>query len=174
MIRSIILILITNLLLLSCGNNSHTQKQIKHINKKTLKGVNRILTQKDEDEMRGFARRRKWNVKLDSTGYFYEIYQHGNGTKVSDKSFVTLKYKVFLLDGTVCYNSDSTGLLRFRVGQTDIESGLDNGVRKLREGDKARFIFPPFLAHGLLGDEKKIPPRSIIIYDVELIEVSDY
>jgi len=113
-------------------------------------------------------------MTLDSTGYFYEIYHHGNGKPVKQNSFVILKYKVYLLDGTLCYNSDSTGLLKFRVSKTDIESGLDNGIRKLKQGDKARFIFPPFLAHGLLGDEKKIPPRSIIIYDVELIDVNDY
>jgi FKBP-type peptidyl-prolyl cis-trans isomerase len=33
---------------------------------------------------------------------------------------------------------------------------------------------PPYLAHGILGDENKIPPRSIIVYDVEVLEIADY
>jgi FKBP-type peptidyl-prolyl cis-trans isomerase len=32
---------------------------------------------------------------------------------------------------------------------------------------------PPHLAHGLLGDENKIPPRSVIVYDLHLIDVSE-
>ena len=41
----------------------------------------------------------------------------------------------------------------------------------MRAGDKARFIIPPHLAYGLLGDENRIPARSIIIYQVELVDV---
>ncbi len=43
-------------------------------------------------------------------------------------------------------------------------------VEMMREGEKARFIIPPHLAYGLLGDEKQIPARSIIVYEVELLE----
>ncbi len=173
--KNIFAVLVISLFAVFFTSCHSKEKQVHHkINKKVLQGVNRILTQKDEDVIRGFYRRRGWEMTLDSTGYFYQIYQHGTGKKVTKESFVDLKYKVNLLDGTLCYSSDSSGLLRIRVGMSDIESGLDNGVQKLREGDKARFIFPPFLAHGLLGDENKIPPRSIIIYDVEVVKVSDY
>ena len=43
----------------------------------------------------------------------------------------------------------------------------------MHEGDKARFIMPPHLAHGLLGDNHKIPARAIIIYEVELIKLDE-
>jgi len=62
----------------------------------------------------------------------------------------------------------------FRIGHDDIESGLDIGIRMMREGDKAMFILPPNLAYGLLGDEKCIPARSIIVYELTLIKVSPY
>ena len=44
----------------------------------------------------------------------------------------------------------------------------------LKEGDAARFILPPYLAFGLLGDENKIPPRSTIVYNVEMLKLTDY
>jgi hypothetical protein len=31
------------------------------------------------------------------------------------------------------------------------------------------FILPPFLAFGLVGDGKKIPPRTIIVYNVSIL-----
>jgi FKBP-type peptidyl-prolyl cis-trans isomerase len=40
-------------------------------------------------------------------------------------------------------------------------------------GDKARLILPPHLAHGLLGDENRIPARSIIVYEIELLDITN-
>ena len=163
-----------SVVLLSC-NNSDKQKKVNFKQaKETLKGVNRYLVKDDTDVMIGYARRRNWDMKLDSTGVLYQIYKKGKGEKAKKLKFISINYTVSLLDGTVCYTSDSTGSLNFRIMQGGKESGLEYGVLKLREGDKARFIIPPYLAHGILGDENKIPPRSIIIYDVEVLKVSDY
>ena len=63
--------------------------------------------------------------------------------------------------------------MSFKVGFGGVESGLEEGVLLLRTGDKARFIMPPHLAHGLIGDGDCIPMRAIIIYDVELVRVSE-
>jgi FKBP-type peptidyl-prolyl cis-trans isomerase len=41
-------------------------------------------------------------------------------------------------------------------------------VKYLKHGDKALLLIPSHLAHGLLGDFKKIPPQMPIIYDVEI------
>jgi FKBP-type peptidyl-prolyl cis-trans isomerase len=61
----------------------------------------------------------------------------------------------------------------FLIGQGGVESGLEEGILLLQEGDKARFIMPPHLAHGLIGDRDKIPARATIIYDLELVSLSD-
>ena len=166
---------IVALMLIACGNNNEHRHNISTRQaKKTLKGVNKYLAQDDEDVMVGYSRRMGWDMKIDSTGMLYQIYEKGTGDKVKKLKFVTLNYTVSLLNGTICYSSDSTGAITFRVLQGGKESGLEYGVLKLREGDKARFIMPPYLAHGIIGDENRIPPRSIIIYDVEVVKVADY
>jgi FKBP-type peptidyl-prolyl cis-trans isomerase len=71
----------------------------------------------------------------------------------------------------LCYSSDEDGNKLFRLGKSQEISGLEQGVAMMREGEKARFIIPPHLAYGLLGDENRIPARSIIIYQVELVDV---
>ncbi len=50
--------------------------------------------------------------------------------------------------------------------RSELEQGLNEGIRMLRPGSEAVFIIPPFLAYGLLGDSKKIPPRSVIVYNL--------
>ena len=64
--------------------------------------------------------------------------------------------------------------MRFKIGQGGVESGLEEAVLLMSVGDKGRFIMPPHLAHGLLGDNNKIPPRSIIVYQAELIKLTNY
>ena len=82
-----------------------------------------------------------------------------------------VNYHVSLLDGTFCYSTDSLGPEDFRIGHSTAEQGLQEGIILMKIGGKARFILPPHLAHGLLGDADKIPLRATIIYDVELLNL---
>jgi len=59
--------------------------------------------------------------------------------------------------------------MQVTIGKSDIEPGLNEGLRLLKPGGKAMFILPPFLAHGFVGDGKKIPPRTIIVYRVNVV-----
>jgi FKBP-type peptidyl-prolyl cis-trans isomerase FkpA len=138
--------------------------------REALVGVNRLLVQKDKEKIRTYMQHNNLSLKETSSGLWYGIIKQGSGPKVKENMQVTLKYKISLLDGTVCYNSDSLGVKQFRVGKGGFESGLEEGVLLLNEGSSALFIMPPHLAHGLPGDGNKIPARSIIIYEIELIK----
>jgi FKBP-type peptidyl-prolyl cis-trans isomerase len=50
-----------------------------------------------------------------------------------------------------------------------VESGLHEGVQMMHVGDKMRFILPSFRAHGLTGDNSKIPPLTSVVYEIELL-----
>ncbi len=139
--------------------------------KDVLIRVNRELVDDDAKEIEAFAERNGWEMKTTESGLRYMIYRHGQGEKAVTGKLAELAYTVSLLDGTVCYSSDRSGLKTFRLGQGGVESGLEEGVLLMRMGDKARFIMLPHLAHGLSGDGDRIPPRAIIVYDVELLHL---
>ncbi len=159
----------------SCTQNktSLSEKEFKNKYGETLVKVNKILVKKDEEAIRNYIKRRNWKMEVSGTGLFYGIYKKGSGAKAEAGKYATIKYEISLLDGTVCYSSDSLGLKTFRISQGGVESGLEEGILLMQEGDKAHFIMPPYMAHGLIGDDDKIPPRSIIIYDVELVKISE-
>jgi len=136
--------------------------------KETMQDVNKIIIQKDMDKMVGFSRNHNWNMTTDSTGFLYEVYEHGTGDSAQVGLLATIEYNIRLLDGTLCYSSDSLGTQTFLIDHGGVVTGLQYGILKMRVGDKARFLFPPYLGHGLIGDEDKIPPMSIIYYDVKL------
>ncbi|KPK86844.1 MAG: hypothetical protein AMS27_04140 [Bacteroides sp. SM23_62_1] len=141
--------------------------------KEIMVRVNKYLVKKDVELIESYIDRREWEMEVTESGLFYQIYEHGNGKPAESGRYATINYMVSLLDGTICYDSDETGPKQFLIGRSNEESGLEQGVLMMRVGDKARFIMPPHLAHGLLGDERNIPPRSIIVYEVELLEISD-
>ena len=159
----------------ACNDNSHKRRHLskKELDKydKSLEAANRYLSVVDAERIENYAKRRNWNMQKTESGIWYEIYEKGKGKKAKEGQTAIFNYRVSLLNGTLCYSSDSLGAKSFVIGHGGVESGLEEGILMLHQGDKARFIMPPFRAHGLLGDMKKIPARSIIVYELELLEL---
>jgi FKBP-type peptidyl-prolyl cis-trans isomerase FkpA len=83
-----------------------------------------------------------------------------------------VQYKISLLDGTECYKTAKDELDIFRIDKSDIETGIQEGIKKMHVGERSKLIIPSHLAHGLIGDMDKIPPLTPIIVDIELIELN--
>jgi hypothetical protein len=49
--------------------------------------------------------------------------------------------------------------------------GLAEGISTMREGEFRRIFIPPDLAFGEEGLAPNIPPGSILVYDIELLEI---
>lgn len=138
-----------------------------------LVNVNKYLIQKDVEIIKAYIKRNQWIMKETESGLWYEIYKKGKGISSEKGMIATLKYKTELIDGTFCYSSDSTGYKQFVIGAGKVESGLDEGILKMKQGDAAHFILLPHLAFGLLGDNNRIPARAIVVYDTELIKLEN-
>ena len=156
---------------ISCRQENKAPKQKKASNdKENLARANKFLVTKDNERITSYIERRNWELSLNESGLWLEIYDVKNNKKPQDGQQVSLKYKLSLLDGRNCYDSEVDGLLNFRIGHNELPQGLNESVLLMGKGDKARLIVPPFLAYGLLGDQNKIPARAIIVYEIELID----
>ncbi len=136
-----------------------------------LEMTNKKLLAREEQMIDDFLTRYGWDMEQSGSGLRYKIRKPGEGPKASYGSFVELAYDVYLLNGDPVYSSDDEDLLQFRVGRGGAVTGMDEGVRLLRQGAKATFILPFHLAHGIPGDGNRIPGRTTIIYQVELINI---
>ena len=131
--------------------------------------ANSMLAQREDEQMDIYARNRKYPFIKTSTGIRHYVYRPSeSGDSVIPGMQISMDYTLSLLDGTVCYTSDSLGRRSFVVGHDDVESGLHRGVQYLKRGDRAFLMIPSALAHGLLGDLKKIPPQMPIVYHVHI------
>ncbi len=130
--------------------------------------LNRYFVQKDRERIQNYIERKDLSMKESPTGLWYLIKNEGKGNLIKNNDRVIVNYKCYLLDGTLCYSSTDLGPKEFVMGKSEMEAGLNEGLRMMRPGAEAIFILPPFLAYGLIGDGNKIPSRSIIVYEISL------
>ncbi|MEO9531807.1 MAG: FKBP-type peptidyl-prolyl cis-trans isomerase [Crocinitomicaceae bacterium] len=135
--------------------------------------MNSTFAEEEDAEIDSYlSRRPDWKVTRSGTGlrsFIYHKSEFSDTAKVGDA--VLVDFSVELLDGTICYTSEKEGPESFIVEKADIESGLHEAMQLMCTGDKGKFILPSFMAHGLIGDEDKIPPLTPVIYDIHLIEI---
>jgi FKBP-type peptidyl-prolyl cis-trans isomerase len=158
---------------ISCNEN-HNKSQTTSVPdaKKKLEQVNKTLVDKDKEAIEAYISRHKLEgMEENKSGLFYLVWGDSLGPKVKTGHVVVLNYKISLLDGTKCYSSNQDKPKEFLVGHGGVEAGLEMAVLLMHEGQKGKFIMPPHLGHGLLGDNEKIPPLAILVYDVELLMV---
>ena len=161
--------------MVSCKqNSSNAPVNDRASQRENLLRANKGLVSLDQQRIKNYVKRRNWEMQVTETGLWYQLMDTNTNEKAQTGKIAYLKYQVSLLDGTICYTSDSLGLMQFKIGQGGVESGLEEAILLMRVGEKGRFILPPHLAHGLLGDDNKIPPRSVIVYSAELLKLTDY
>jgi FKBP-type peptidyl-prolyl cis-trans isomerase FkpA len=166
---SLILFLSLIVVFVACHRSHQAGEKMSSPTPEVLMETNRYMAEKDNENIANYIKRHGWHMQRTGTGLWYEIVVHGTGAQVRKGDLVTLDYSVSLLDGSLCYSSGFSGPKQFIVGQGGVESGLEQGVLLLHKGDQARFIIPPWLAYGVPGDRKKIPPRSVVVYEVTLV-----
>jgi len=166
--------LIILFLILSIG--SCREKQGNKINnpkpgKNEMAELNKYLVQKDRERIMNYIERKSLNLTESPAGLWYQIIKEGEGQAFTDNDKVVMDYECSLLDGTKCYSSKDLGAKEVVLGRSEMEAGLNEGLRLLKPGAEAIFIIPPFLAYGLVGDRKMIPARAVIVYKVNILPV---
>lgn len=165
--------------MVSC-QSSETEKTSKkqELSKQELDALlveaNKKYVKRESDEIDQYIKHRNWEMSTTGTGIRYMVTKTRGGTPALLNTVAEIKFKISLLDGTLCYSSEDLGNKQFFVGQDDVESGLHEVIQLLHEGDEATIVLPSHLAHGLHGDEAKIPPKSSVLYEIEVVSVSTH
>lgn len=139
--------------------------------KESLIKTNKSAAEIESEQIDAYIKRQKWNVIKTGSGLRYMIYKEGNGEPAKMGQYAKIDFEITLLNGTVCYSNKGKKPAEFLIGQDNVESGLHEGITYMHVGARAKLVLPSHLAHGLIGDQDKIPPRSTIIYDIELLDV---
>jgi FKBP-type peptidyl-prolyl cis-trans isomerase len=159
------------LILLSCSSNVEPVKEIDWSKEKSME-LNKTIAEEEKIAIKLFlAQHSDWKLTSTGTGLQYYIYETNDGQPIKVGSVIDVKYKVTQLDGTVCYETGEDEVLEVEVDHSQVETGLQEGLKKMKVGDKAKMIIPSHLAHGITGDLNKIPPLTPLIIDIQVTEL---
>jgi FKBP-type peptidyl-prolyl cis-trans isomerase FklB len=107
-----------------------------------------------------------------ANGIQYKIIKSGKGKSPSNNDIVECNYIFKLIDGTILENSYETQQPK-KFYLFGVIKGLAEAVQLMKEGDKWEIYIPYNLAYGSGGTKGQIPPYGTVIYELELLKVSN-
>jgi peptidylprolyl isomerase len=103
------------------------------------------------------------------SGLAYKVIEKGPGGKSpASNAFVRVHYEGFKTDGTVFDYSKKRGPDPASFGVKAVIAGWTEGLQLMETGDSYRFWIPEELAY-----QGKREPKGMLVFNVELIDVSD-
>ncbi|MEO1409626.1 MAG: FKBP-type peptidyl-prolyl cis-trans isomerase [Bacteroidota bacterium] len=125
---------------------------------------------KDQNLILQYAIDNKLPLQSTPEGIYYLLENEGTGEARPDvSSLIVAHYHGSLLDGTVFDSSVDRGEpLEFGLG--GVIQGWQIAIPLLKMGGKGKFFIPSELAYGSRGAGNDIPPNSVLIFDIELID----
>jgi len=112
------------------------------------------------------------DVQKTSSGLLYVIEKLGEGKEIIQQSTeVTVHYKGSLINGVEFDNSYKRGK-PIKITLKDVILGWQEGLKYIKKGGKIKLIIPPELGYGN-NRINGIPANSILIFDIELLDVTN-
>ena len=142
-----------------CVRNEMQKQAIEKIKPTILEGEKFLL-----------ANAKKPGVKSTASGLQYEVLQEGTGAKPKDTNTVKVHYEGYLLNGKKFDSSKDRGQpAEFPLNQ--VIRGWTEGVQLMSVGSKYKFYIPYQLGYGEMGSGEAIPGGSLLIFEVELLDI---
>lgn len=130
------------------------------------------IKEKNKKEAETFLaeNKKKEGVVTLPSGLQYKVLAKGNGPSPKDTSIVKVHYIGTLLDGREFDNSYKRGEpAEFPLNQ--VIKGWTEALQLMHVGDKWILYIPPELAYGENGAGNTIEPNSLLIFEVELLDI---
>ncbi|MDQ3101958.1 MAG: FKBP-type peptidyl-prolyl cis-trans isomerase [Bacteroidota bacterium] len=160
---------------LGCGGNEGRAPAVERRVPQTQEEMiqeNRDAIKLENHDIDLYVKRSKFEMNTTGTGIRYSFLRDSAGTTAQAGQWAMVNYHALLLNGDTAYSSETGEPESFKVEMDDVESGLHEAIQLMSPGDSAVIIIPSYRAHGLIGDQNKIPMRSSIVYHIGLVKLS--
>lgn len=107
------------------------------------------------------------------SGFWYAYLKQNPKLQQTPKTgdTVIFTYQIADIDNQIIYAKEEIGELSHIIDKQSIETGLQKGLKLMKENEVVEFLFPSFLAYGVLGNQKKIKTNQPLIYTVYLTKI---
>lgn len=134
----------------------------------------KMLAEKNKKEGEAFLseNKKKEGIKTTKSGLQYKVIKEGTGKTPKADDTVTVNYKGTLIDGTEFDSSYKRGeAATFPVN--GVIAGWTEALQLMKEGSKWQLFIPSNLAYGERGAGGVIGPFAVLIFEIELVSVTE-
>ena len=111
----------------------------------------------------------KTDATIYADGIYYTIMKEGTGRKVSVSDTVVAFYKGYLFKDVQVFDQTKDKPATFPLKQ--LINGWQTGLPFCKVGGKIKIVIPSDLAYSIRTRAAKIPPNSILVFEIEVVEV---
>jgi len=131
-----------------------------------------VQTAKDTMIITDYLKKNNLKAQRTGDGIYYIIEKQGEGDFPQAGQNVTVNYKGYFTNGQVFDQSEGKGQpFTFPIGKHQVIPGWDLGMMVFKKGGKGKLFVPSAMAYGAQGN-RMIPPNSVLIFDVELVDIA--
>ena len=113
-------------------------------------------------------------IKPNISGLYIIMKKQGNGISAKPGDKLLVNYTGEFLSGEKFDSSyDRNEPFEFKLGNSEVIPAWEEGFFGMKEGTKAKFIIPSHLAYGENGFGKIILPFTSLVFEVELLKVTN-
>lgn len=102
--------------------------------------------------------------------YYYMVKDTLNNKFATTGDEVIFSYEVRTLNDSIIYSKEELGIQNYLVDKEELITGLQEGIKLMKEGETVVFLFPSYKAYGYTGNER-VRSNEPLIYTVNLKEI---
>lgn len=125
------------------------------------------VDQQNDEAIKQYLSDNNLEATAGDSGMYYNIITEGTGDSPVSTSSVVVKYKGYLLDGTVFDQTSGDATASFSL--TNLIVGWRLALPLLKPGGEGVFYFPSGIGYGANGSGATIPSNAVLVFEIELI-----
>ena len=128
-----------------------------------------VLTGTEDEQIEAYIAKNNLSVteKTSSALRYIRTKENASGTQLRVGRSIALNYVGKLLTG----KKFDSGTFTFTLGAGQVIKGFDEGIAKMRVGEKATLIFPSSIGYGTRGTSG-IPGNSPLLFEIEVLSTN--
>ena len=136
--------------------------------------ASKTLNKLEETKILNYIKRDSLNNYIQSSNGFWYKYIHKINKDLptpTKGNEVVFEYEILDLNDSIIYAKKDLGLKTYKIDKEDFITGLQKGLKIMKEGETISFIIPSYSAFGVTGDGDKIGINQTIKSTVTLINI---
>jgi FKBP-type peptidyl-prolyl cis-trans isomerase len=131
----------------------------------------------DKRLINDYAAEHRLKTTRTSSGLSYAITKKGKGANAAKGNTLTVHYEGYLIDDTIFDSSYKRKTpYKFELGKGKTIEGWEEGLQFFKKGSEGWLLIPSQLAYGpqpIEEEDIKIPANSVLIFKIEMVDISD-